>query len=78
MKLQKKNGKIKINIEKIILNGYELWLDKSYYPKLWLYSSATDNYGVTVDVLYNGKLISSTDLNDIEKKELLDYLNNSK
>lgn len=73
-----KNEKIKNNREKIILNGNELWLDKSYYPKLWLYSSATDKYGVTVDVLYNGKLISSTDLNDIEKKELLDYLNNSK
>lgn len=64
--------------EKIILNGDEMWLDRSGYPVIWLYPSETSKNGIPVDVLYNGKLIGSPDLNEIEKKELLDYLNSTK
>lgn len=63
------------NREKIILNGYETWLDRSGYPAIWLYPSETAKNGIPVDVLLDGKKIGSSDLNDIEKKELLDYLN---
>lgn len=63
------------NREKIILNGYETWLDRSGYPAIWLYPSETAKNGIPVDVLLDGKRIGSPDLNDIEKKELLDYLN---
>ena len=61
--------------EKIILGGYETWLDRSGYPAIWLYPTETAQHGIPVDVLYDGKLIGSSDLNDIEKEELLNYLN---
>lgn len=64
--------------EKIILNGDETWLDRSGYPAIWLYPSETSKNGIPVDVLYDGKMIGSTDLNDTEKKELLDYLNSTR
>ena len=60
--------------EKIILGGYETWLDRTGYPAIWLYPSLEAKNGIPVDVLYDGKLIGSTDLNDGEKKELLVYL----
>jgi hypothetical protein len=63
------------NKEKIFLNGYETWLDRSGYPVIWLYPSETSKNGIPVDVLYDGERIGSSDLSDIEKKELLDYLN---
>lgn len=63
--------------EKIILNGYEYWLDRTGYPAIWLYDSENCKHGIPVDVLYDGKLIGSTDLNNKEKKELLDYLNST-
>jgi hypothetical protein len=50
-------------------------LDRSGYPAIWLYPSETPQNGIPVDVLYDGKMIGSTDLSHIEKKELLDYLN---
>lgn len=60
--------------EKIILNGYEVWLDRTEYPLLWLYDSEKCKNGIPIDVLYDKKLIGSPDLNDIEKRELLNYL----
>jgi hypothetical protein len=62
--------------QKIILNGYEMWLDRTGYPAIWLYDSETAKKGIPVDVLSNGKGIGSADLNATEKKELLAYLNN--
>ena len=64
--------------EKIMLGGYETWLDRTGYPAIWLYDSETAKNGIPVDVLYDGKKIGSPDLNDTEKKELLDYLNSTK
>ena len=61
--------------EKILLDGYETWLDLSGYPSIWIYPTETSNNGIPVDVLYDGKMIGSLDLNEVEKKELLDYLN---
>jgi hypothetical protein len=63
--------------EKITLNGYDVWLDRSGYPSIWLYDSETAKYGLPVDVLHDGKVIGSAVLNDIEKKELLKYLKTS-
>lgn len=60
--------------EKITLNGYDMWLDRTGYPLLWIYDSETAKNGIPVDVLYEGKLIS-IDLNEVEKLELLEYLN---
>lgn len=61
--------------EKIMLGGYEMWLDRTKYPALMLYDSQTAKNGLPVDVLYDGKAIGSADLNEGEKKELLTYLN---
>ena len=69
---------MKNNREKIMLNGYETWLDRSGYPTIWLYPSETAKNGISADVLYDGELISSVVLNDTEKKELLDYIKNTK
>lgn len=72
----KKDSKMnKVTREKIILNGYETWLDRSGYPAIWLYLTEHTKNGIPVDVLYDGKKIGSSDLNEIEKKELLIYLN---
>ena len=64
--------------EKIMLGGYETWLDRTGYPAIWLYDSENSKNGIPVDVLYDGKLIGSTELNDNEKKELLNYLNSTR
>lgn len=63
--------------EKITLGGYDMWLDRSEYPAIWLYPSETAKNGIPVDVLYDGKKIGSIELNNTEKKELLDYLNST-
>lgn len=61
--------------EKIFLNGYETWLDRSGYPSIWLYYSATAENGIAVDVLYGGRELCSSRLTDTEKRDLLGYLN---
>jgi hypothetical protein len=60
---------------KVILGGVDYWLDKTGYPSIWLYPSETATNGIPVDVLYDGKLIGSSSLNNAEKRDLLDYLN---
>lgn len=60
--------------EKIILGGYEMWLDRTKYPTLMLYDTETARHGIPVDVLCDTG-IGSPDLNDAEKVELMNYLN---
>ncbi len=66
---------MKNNREKIVLGGVEVWLDRSGYPSIWLYFTETATNGIPVDVLYDGKMVASSALNDVEKVELLNYLN---
>jgi hypothetical protein len=54
--------------------GAETWLDRSGYPVIWLYPTETAKNGIPVDVLLDGEMIGSSDLNVIEKGELLLYL----
>jgi len=63
--------------EKITLDGYEYWLDRTGYPAIWLYDSEKSKHGTPVDVMGNGRWIGASDLNDKEKKELLIYLNSN-
>ncbi len=63
--------------EKIILDGNEMWLDKTNYPLLALYPTETATHGILADVLFDGKSIGSNVLNDIEKRNLLEYLHSN-
>lgn len=63
--------------EKISLGGYELWMELRLKSRcIMIYDSETSRHGVTVDLMGpEGHMwLSSRDLNDDEKKELLGYL----
>lgn len=66
--------------EKIFLNGYELWLDKSHYSSraLIICDSETSKHGLIVEIM--GTLpyihISSNHLTKVEKEQLINHLKN--
>ena len=66
--------------EKILLNGYEMWLDTSRLESsraLIICDSETSKHGLIVDVMGTSPYIwlSSQHLTDVEKKQLINHLN---
>lgn len=64
--------------EKIFLNGYEIWLDKSLYSSrcLILCDSETSKHGVYVDIMgsYPNIYVSGLHLTKVEKEQLKNHL----
>jgi len=64
--------------EKIILGGYELWVEaKDKYNRcLVIYDTDKSKHGIIADVMGTGKniYISALNLTDVEKKELSNHL----
>ncbi len=69
--------------EKIFLNGYELWLDKSLYESsrcLAICDNETSKHGIFVDIMgtYPHIYASSLHLTNVEKQQLINHLKNGK
>jgi hypothetical protein len=64
--------------EKIFLNGYEIWLDKSHYSSrcVILCDSETSKHGVLVDIMgmYPYIHVSGLHLTKVEKEQLNNHL----
>lgn len=64
--------------EKIFLNGYEIWLDKSLYSSrcVILCDSETSKHGVYVDIMgmYPHIYVSGLHLTEVEKEQLNNHL----
>jgi hypothetical protein len=67
-----------IKREKIFLNGYEIWLDKSLYSSrcVILCDSETSKHGLYVDIMgsYPYIHVSGLHLTEVEKKQLNNHL----
>ena len=68
--------------EKIYLNGYELWLDKSLYSSqcVIICDSEISKHGIYVDIMgtYPNIWASSLHLTNVEKEQLINHLKNGK
>ena len=66
--------------EKIFLNGYELWLDKSLYDSrcVIICDIETSQHGIYVDIMgtYPYIYASSLHLIKVEKEQLINHLKN--
>ena len=66
--------------EKIFLNGYELWLDKSLYSSrcVIICDSETSQHGIYVEIMGTYPYIhaSSLHLIKVEKEQLINHLKN--
>jgi hypothetical protein len=64
--------------EKIFLNGYEIWLDKSHYSSrcVILCDSETSKHGLLVDIMgmYPYIHVSGLHLTEVEKEQLNNHL----
>lgn len=64
--------------EKIFLNGYELWLDKSRYSSraVIICDSETSKHGIIVEIMgtYPHIHASSLHLTKVEKEQLINHL----
>lgn len=67
--------------QKIVLSGYEMWLDKSEFPAIMIYDTKKAKHGVPIDVMSSecknitANLIRGRELTQSEKEELAKYLN---